>query len=79
MLLVVVFTLKRFYPTTSALHPVPVLILHHSVVTDHRLKQRKNEQNNGELIKVGKSNANALGTRAQETRLPRITRNTKTM
>ena len=41
-----------------------------------RLRQRKNE-NNGELIKVGKCNANLPGTRAQQTRQPRNKNYTK--
>ena len=40
------------------------------------VKQRKTEQNTGELIRVGKSNANVPDTSAQQTRLPRI-RNTE--
>ena len=40
------------------------------------MEQRKTKQTNGELIKVGKLNADVPVTRAQQTRLPRITRNT---
>ena len=73
---VVVFTLNRsFYPTTSAVHPVSVLILYPRD-TNYVVKDRKNKQKNGELIKLGKSNANVPDTRVQQTRLPRI-RNTK--
>ena len=71
----VVFTLNRsFYPATSAVYPVSVPI--HPTDTNSRVtdsETEKNEQNNGELIEVlvGKSNTNVLGTRAQQTRLPR--------
>ena len=47
------------------------------MVTDSETEKTK--QKKGELVKVGKSNANVPDTRAQQARLlmPRITRNTK--
>ena len=70
------FTSNRpFYPATSAVYHVSVPI--HPTDTNSRVTdsetEKKNEQNYGELIRVrlGKSNANVLGTRAQQTRLPR--------
>ena len=80
---VVVFTLNRsFYSndisSTPSVCPDSSSSYGHKFC-GHRLKQRKIKQNNGELIEVdyayGKSNANVPDTRAQQTRLPRITRN----
>ena len=72
--LVIVFTVNRsFYPTTSAVPRVSLLVLHpreigilRSLTETHRKNQSR------ELIKVrGKSSANVPGTRAQQKRHPR--------
>ena len=57
VVVVVAFTLNRsFYSTTSGVHPVSVLILHAREIFcgDRLRKQRKNKQNNRELLKEGR-------------------------
>ena len=66
---------RSFYPTSSV-HPVSVLILHPreiQIMWSQTVKQRKTKQNKMRII----LNANVPHTRAQQTRVPRITRNTK--
>ena len=57
VVVVAVFTINRsFYPTTSAPHPVSVLILYPREIKkncDHRLRQKK--KHSRDSIKAGKS------------------------
>ena len=66
----VVFTLNRtFYPTTSAVHPVSVLILHPREIQIMRSQtETEKKKRNRELFKVSQSDADVPGTRAQQTR-----------
>ena len=67
LIVVVVFTLNRyFYPTTSAVPPVSFLILHHREI-NYVVTDSETEKNQTSLrIKVGKSSASVADARAQQ-------------
>ena len=72
VVVVAVFTINRsFYPTTSAPHPVSVLILYPREIKkncDHRLRQKKNIV--ATQSRQANQNANVPGTRESTTNTP---------
>ena len=74
-LTVVAFTKinRSFYPTTSAIHPVSVLIFRPKTDTNYEGTYRKTEKTKiiANHSKVSKTNADVPGTKALQAREPR--------